>query len=543
VGLDAGLAWADTVTFERLCRAPGTQPRVEALQQAVKLYRGSFLAGFSLPANPEFEAWQVQEQQNWERLYLETLAALVEARAAGGDHDAAIEYARRYLAVDELAEDMHRRLIQLYAAFGDYGSASRQFKHCAAILERELGVSPLPETQAAYQAALRGRSRPARPAAPAPTWTTLPSLQAPLVGRDEALQRLAQAYQQARSGRGSVVLIAGEAGVGKSRLMQDFVSGLDEAAAVGVGHETEGDLAYKPLIEALRPHLPAVNWSELDVELAHLVEVARIFPELPTFLPDLPVSVVEICQEQTVLFLALTRWFLALAAQRPPLVLCLDNLQWADETTLSWLVYLGQQLEGAPVLVLGAYRIEDEAQVASLRVGLSRSGALREVSLERLSPVQVRDLLLRLPDQFHDVERFSRRLHQESGGNPFFLLETLRAMSKAGMLQQGATGELPLPDTVRQALQDRLRRSSPQVRQVLEIGAVIGPQFELDLALAMSDYSESEVIKALETLLAQQIISEHAGRYHFNHGLVRAAVYRELSYGRRRLLQRRARET
>ncbi len=549
VGLDASQVWADTATFERLCRAPGSQPRVEALQQAVDLYRGSFLTGFSLPTNPEFEAWMMQEQQTWERLYLGALATLIEARTVSGEYDAAIEYARRYLSVDDLAEDTHRRLIELYAAIGDYGSALRQFENCATILKRELGVSPLPETQAAYQAVLQGRPRPTQRATIAPTWATLPSLQAPLIGRDEELHRLAQTYEQARSGRGGVVLIAGEAGIGKSRLMQDFVTNLESEAMVvtGRGHETEQDLPYGPLIEALRPHLPAVNWSELDVELSHLAEVARLFPEMQTLLPNLPASVaIEACQEQNRLFLALTHWFLGLAAQRPPLILCLDDLQWADETTLSWLGYLGRRLERAALLVVGAYRVEDAARVAKLRAGLGRAGILRDVTLEGLLPVQVQSLLRRLSGQAHGVERLSRRLHQETGGNPFFLLETMRAMFEAGLLRQGepveSYGELLLPDTVHKAIQDRLRHSSPQVQQVLEAGAVIGQQFDLNLVLAMSDYSESEVIKALETLLARQVIAEYGNKYRFKHGLVRTAVYRDLSYGRRRLLHRRAGE-
>ncbi|MFQ6059051.1 MAG: BTAD domain-containing putative transcriptional regulator, partial [Anaerolineae bacterium] len=244
LGLDPGRVWSDTMAFERLCAAltpsplrpppcPPAPPKLggmgggegeggwggggEGLQQAVDLYRGPFLAGFSLPTSPEFEIWLAQERQVWERLYLEALAARIEDLMAGEKYEAAIAYARRYLDTDDLAEDVHRRLIELYAASGDRNSALRQFERCVAVLERELGVSPLPETRVAYQAVLEGRLPPLRHVVPPLTWTTLPSLDAPLVGRDDALRWMKRAYARARSGHGGVVLISGEAGIGKSR--------------------------------------------------------------------------------------------------------------------------------------------------------------------------------------------------------------------------------------------------------------------------------------------------------------------------------------
>jgi len=160
VGLHPGRIWYDAAVFERLCTARGHPVHVETLQQAINLYRGPFLAGFSLPTCAEFETWATMERQTWERLYLETLATLIEERAGRGEYASAIACARRYLATDDLAEDIHRRLIELYAASGDRGAALRQFEQCVMVLERELGVNPLPETQAAYRAALGGETPP-----------------------------------------------------------------------------------------------------------------------------------------------------------------------------------------------------------------------------------------------------------------------------------------------------------------------------------------------------------------------------------------------
>jgi DNA-binding SARP family transcriptional activator len=170
IALDPQQTWSDTVAYDRLyltLREPS--PRLQALERAANLYRGSFLAGFSLPSSPEFELWADLERSAWERRYLETLAALVEAQTSRGKYyPAAIDYARRYLAINDLAEEMHRRLITLHAVVGDRHAALRQFEHCTLVLERELGVDPLPETRAV----LAGRSRAVSSAAPPPAWTT-----------------------------------------------------------------------------------------------------------------------------------------------------------------------------------------------------------------------------------------------------------------------------------------------------------------------------------------------------------------------------------
>lgn len=158
IGLNPEHTWSDAAAFEQLCAVQASDERIAALEQAVDLYRGPLLAGSSLPDNPEFESWVTLERHRAERLYLNALETLIEQHIAGGDYSSAIAYAERYLATDELAEAMYRRLILLYALMGDRNAALRQFERCLLILERELNVSPLPETRAAYQAVLEGRA-------------------------------------------------------------------------------------------------------------------------------------------------------------------------------------------------------------------------------------------------------------------------------------------------------------------------------------------------------------------------------------------------
>jgi adenylate cyclase len=550
VTLNAQEVWSDARAFDALCAGPAP---MDALQRAVALYRGPLLTGFSLPGHPEFEAWIVQARQDRERTYLEALAQLIELHAARHELAAAIACARRYLATDDLAEDVHRRLIELYAANGDRGAAAQQYERCAIVLERELGLSPLPETRAAYEALRQPAPvRPAR-ALPAPAWTTLPTLDAPLIGREAALQSLTAAYADARRGRGRVILISGEPGIGKSRLMEHFVTPhTDEATVlVGSGHETAQGVPYAPLIEALRPTLTG---GPPDIEPLYVAAVARLMPELHRHRPDLPAPhPLEPTQRQAYLFRALTRYLSGLAARRPPLILCVDDLHGCDRATRAYLAHLARQLAATPVLLLGTYRTEGETTVAALRAALRRLDGFAEIRLPGLTPTHIRRLIRHLSARSQVAEELSARLHRESGGNPFFLLELLRALFETGVLRQdeggwntrpGASiptpGTLPLPDTVSEAIRERLRRLPAAARQVLEAGAVLGVSFEHDLVDQTSGRGEEEVVEALDALLKRQLLVEEGGAYRFIHALTRDVVYGDLSYGRRRLLHRRA---
>ncbi len=150
VALDPLSIHSDTATLAALLPGALREGQLERLANALQLYRGPFLEGFSLPGTGEFDTWAEQERQVWERRYRDALLTLMEGYRARGNYPAAIAAAQQLLASDELAEDIHRHLIVLYGAVGDRGAAVRQFKRCVAVLKRELGVEPLPETQAAY---------------------------------------------------------------------------------------------------------------------------------------------------------------------------------------------------------------------------------------------------------------------------------------------------------------------------------------------------------------------------------------------------------
>ncbi len=545
VGLEPDRIWSDAVAFERLCETSNGQERTEALQQAVDLYRGPFLDGFSLPGNAEIDAWASSERRGFERLYLQAASALIEEYTFKGAYENAIALAQRYLATDDLAESVHRRLIELYAATGDRGAASRQFERCVTILEQELGVSPLPETWAVYQAALEGRPAPELTPLFRPQKVAFPDPELPLVGRQGALDQLEQAYAQAQSGHGGFVLLSGEAGVGKSRLLHEFVTLLQNRALAltGAGQSGAQSLPYHPLTQALRTLLVHSPTPPLPRPLAPiwLAEASRLLPELRAIHPDLPPPLPGGADEARArLFEALCQIVFALSDRSRPALLCLDDLHWADRATLDWLGYLGPQLREKPLLVIGTCRAEDLEGMSGLCHSLRRSGTLTELSLKGLDVPDVAQLVCSMIGDLSAGEPLSRRLQQATGGNPFFLIETLRVILETGPRED--LTDLPLTDSVRQTIGARLSRLDPVARQVLEAAAVLGLGFDFDPLAQAAGRGEAEALGGLETLVARQLLVERPDGYRFRHELIQTAVYRDLNRWRRRLLHRRAGE-
>jgi predicted ATPase/DNA-binding SARP family transcriptional activator len=262
VGLNRAAVWSDTVAFTEGVAAALREGRIDQLSAVVNLYRDPFLHGFTLPAT-EYEAWADQERQTWERRYLDALAALIEAQVTSGAYQAAIAAAQRYLATDDLAEDVHRRLIELYAAIGYRTAAMRQFERCVVVLERELGVGPLPETRAIYEAIRDGRhvlyeqqvSGPVTSPRSVPFWraasdtqqpdhssrgegaaaqassTTLPMPAGPLIGR-AAEVAAARALLERPEVR--LVTLCGPGGSGKTRLALQLAWDVRDSFADGV---------------------------------------------------------------------------------------------------------------------------------------------------------------------------------------------------------------------------------------------------------------------------------------------------------------------
>jgi predicted ATPase/DNA-binding SARP family transcriptional activator len=331
VGLEPSELSVDSARFLGLVPRSLQTEQLSQLAEATQLYRGPFLDGFSLPSAPEFEAWLDQERQAWERRYLDALGTLAAGYAALGEYPLAIEATQRALALDELAEEQHRRLIELHAASGDRSAALRQYERCLVVLERELGVGPLPETRAVYEAirdgqhpALGQRSTvlraPAR-STPGPeiAGAKLPSSEArapgeprlaliprppqSLFGRDAEIEALLGLL-----GRPDIRLLTliGPGGSGKTRLALEVLHRAQPLFPDGVVFVSLAPLREPSLVldaiaqacgiqgagiaslgEALRVALVGRNVLLLLDNAEHLLPAARDLAELLAALPDL----------------------------------------------------------------------------------------------------------------------------------------------------------------------------------------------------------------------------------------------------------------
>jgi DNA-binding SARP family transcriptional activator len=530
VSLNPMLVASDVIQFTQLCQLDNSA----GWETAVSLYRGPFLSGFSLNENPVFDHWQSRELGRLERLYLEALRRLTLANFQ--QPAKAIQFANKYLSTDDLAEDIHRQLITLYAANGDRSAALRQYEDCVIILERELGVPPLPETRAAYEAARDNRQFSASDIVPEPEWATLPGLDLPLIGRGTAWEALETSY--ARFQRGGVIFIAGEPGVGKSRLMQEFASTQAGLVLTGNSHADGRTIPYQPLIQALRQALTLrARWRHAAP--IWLAEASRLMPELPAKFPNLPPLVeVEAQQAQSRLFEALTQVFLSLASDTP-LLLCLDDVHWADEATLGWLQNVSLRLAASNLCILATYRSNEAASLREWRRALDRKRLKAEVKLDGLSETAVLSLLRRTSDDIVAPELLAARLHAATGGNAFFVLETLRELLETGQLADLPT-DLPLPSTVREAVLRRAGRLTPLAQQILEITAVLSPLLTFPIIQQTAGRGNLEAAANMEELIAHQLLRAADDQFHFQHELAREAVYLNISSWRRRILHRRA---
>jgi tetratricopeptide (TPR) repeat protein len=341
-----------------------------------------------------------------------------------------------------------------------------------------------------------------------------------------------------------MMLISGEAGVGKSRLLQDFALRVQDQTLllVGAGRPETKPSPYHPLVQALRSAV-GVHSALLNVQPCWLAESSRLLPELRDVYPELiPLAGGEPAEVRARLLEALCQLVLGLAAGAHPLLLCLEDLHLADGATLDWLADLGRRLRGQRLLILCTYRSEEGVALRELRRSLARLSVLSELKLQGLDQAAVLELVRHVAGHLPGDELLASRLHRASGGNPFFILETLRTLIESGTLRGDLNNlqDLPLPDTVREAVAARVQRLDPKARQVIEAGAVLGLTFDFELVRLTAGRREMEAMDGLDELVARQLLSEQPRGYCFQHEITQRAVAAGLRPMRRQLLHRRA---
>jgi DNA-binding SARP family transcriptional activator len=577
---DAAL-WSDVDEFETLLARCQTHGHDEGavcaeclplLSQVADLYTDSFLAGFALRDSPAFDDWQWAQGERLRRSLASALERLALGYSATGAYDDALLAARRWLSLDRLHEPAHRLLMCIYSWAGQRSSALQQYRGCVQVLDEELGVAPLEATTDLYEA-LRAKQQPPlpelvdvhKPTAPVatPTAATAPRSapsplpersRVPFVGRDAELARLLGAWRQ-NAAAGSVMIVAGEAGIGKTRLAQEFLS---QARAEGAGtlvvrcFEGESHLAYGPLAMALRSALPqgGAGWPA-RLEAPWAAEIARLLPELPIAHGDGEyLRPIEGPGAQTRFYEALRRALIASCASASRGIFVLDDAQWADGATLTFLAYLARRITDQPLSMLLLYRTGETGEQPELEhlLGVARKTAHVIVEPGRLLPQDVHALVTAQLPHEQTSSDVATRLYQETEGLPFFLVEYLAAIS-SGLLA-AESHPWSLPGGVRELLRSHLSAASETGWQVMSAAAVLGRSAPYELLREVSGRSDDETVAALEELTGRGLLREATAEnakatipvYDFSHEKLRALVYDEISLARRRLLHRRAAE-
>jgi DNA-binding SARP family transcriptional activator len=574
VGLDYGTIWVDVTRFHDLlagCKEHG-HPESDVcpdcllpLTEAVALYRDDFMAGFGLRDSVAFDDWQFFQSESLRKELAGALERLARGRGALGEWEAAIADARRWLAMDTLHEPAHRMLMALYAWSDQRAAALRQYRECVRVLDQELGVTPLEETTLLYRA-IQENELPSRPvlsehrpsvrseeeASMRPLVETSRDVPRspgnPLVGRDLEWEALLGSYRSIEEA-GHVVVVEGEAGIGKTRLAEEFVANVRAAGATAViarCYAGEKNLAYGPFVEGLSAALGREDADRLKgLPAGSVQEAARLLPDLANLSPDSPPAPpLDTPGARSRFFREVVRVLLKVLDGPPPGVLFFDDLHWADDASLSLLTYLVRRLDDKPICVLLTWRAGEVHEVQRLRELLAearRSGRATALTLERLSPASVEELV---GHAVPGAGMLGTRLSEETEGLPLFLTEYLTAVEK-GELDVGDEA-WTLPGGVQDLLRTRLLTVGEAAGQVLAAAAVVGRSFDFDTVRAASGRGEEETLTALEELTSRGLIREvgspvgGAPAYDFDHDKLRTLVYEETSLARKRLLHRRA---
>jgi class 3 adenylate cyclase len=376
------------------------------------------------------------------------------------------------------------------------------------------------------------------------------------VGRDGELDRLGQLWKEAMAGEHRVALLGGEPGVGKTRLAAELARKVHEEGATVLVGRCDEDLGvpYQPFVEALRHFTDYA--SELGKRLGRYGgELARLVPDLSERAPGLTAPIRSDPEtERYRLFDAVAGW-LAAASADEPLLLVLDDLQWAAKPTLLLLRHVLRAGEGR-VLVLATYRdteLTHDHPLVELVADLRRQGGVERLSLNGLDDAGVRTIVERASGQSLDEAglALARAVYEETEGNPFFVREVLRHLAETGAVERrdgGWTTSLPLdqfgiPEGVRDVVGRRLARLSDDTNHVLRIAAVAGPEFEFAVVQAAGDLAEETLLAAVEEAVGARVAIEvSATRFRFAHALVRATLYESLTAARQATLHRRTAE-
>ena len=505
--------WTDVEAFEEALD-------LRCLSDAAQLYRGELLDGLSAEGCPGFEAWRAAEQARLREAALTVLQTLVDGYDRRGEHRLGIHYARRRVAMAPSSEEVHRDLMRLFALSGQRTRALVQYDDLLQRLHGS-GRTPEPETRALYESVLAEALE--REAA---TWDQTVGPLVPLIGRGNAEALLRNGWLHAIDGKVHLTLVTGEAGIGKTRLVQSFLDGVTSRQRTivlqGRCEEMAPLRAYQPLLEALRTAFE--DAADLAEPSAASEARRRLFGAAGRFLETL--------------------------GEGDPLVLFLDDLQGADPDTLDLLEFLAAHLDRGPIWIVAVCRSEDLDQDHPLEQMVlqgEKDGRATRLELDRLDREALDEIARSLVGeaQAADLAGF---LAERSEGLPFAVTELVNVLWDEGLLVRGEaerwslTGPLTDLDASGEDLEAlvrrRVRRLPNSTRRLASLAAILGQSFDLELLEKAADEHIAVLEIGLGLLDRHGLVRPRGGRFEFCHETIRRALYHELNPLRRQDIHR-----
>jgi ABC-type oligopeptide transport system substrate-binding subunit len=376
-----------------------------------------------------------------------------------------------------------------------------------------------------------------------------------MIGREAEFEKARELWHSAAEGTGQILLISGEPGVGKTRLLREIItqSEVMGAQVLGSASYAEGGPPYSPFKQILREVLPKASQNGFNLPETVIADLLSLVPEFRAQYPDIPQNPSEDPQSDQHRLFESFFVFLAAISQHTPLLVYLDDAHWSDSGSLSLFRHLGRQMGSQPIMLLATYReveLDEARPLQEVLLDLSREPQTTRIKLNRLTLSQTEDLLASF---FQDeiTPEFLKGIYAETEGNPFFVEEVCKALVESGKLyyEDGSwhrpdMDELGIPQSVRVAIQSRVGRLSPETQKLLNQAAVLGREFEFEALVVAAESDEDAVIVALEEADQAQLIEERSENGQiiltFSHALVPSTLVEGLRILQRRQLHKRA---
>jgi DNA-binding SARP family transcriptional activator len=503
------------------------------LRDALELWRGPPLADLA------YEPFAQAEIARLEEMRVAAVEDRIEADLALGRHAEVVGELERLIAEHPHRERLRGQLMLALYRSGRQAEALDAYQAARAALTDELGIEPGHELRDIQQAILG--QHPDLDLRPVPQATSDGGSRGVFVGRERELAELVSALESALAGRGQLVLLAGEPGIGKSRLADELMGQARARGAqvlVGRCWEAGGAPAYWPWVQALRVQLRESEPDALRAELGlGAADLAHLLPELRPSFPDASDSPSSDSEGARFRLFDAVSSFLRNAARVRPLVLVLDDLHAADEPSLLLLQFLTREIADCPLLIVCAFRDVDptlQAPLVSTLAEVVREAQTRQVVLAGLDEAAVANYV-ELSTGIEAPPALIRAIHAETEGNPLFVAEVVRLLATDGHLT-AADSDVRIPAGVRAVIGQRVARLPKQCRDLLVRAAVLGREFGLDALARLGGLSHEELLDVLDEAMAERVLADVPGaptRLRFGHALIRDTLYDELTSARR----------